>query len=153
MNVRALLYTAATVLFTFSVTTIPLAETYSLAFLAPMFITFLSVAVLKEKVAAAGVTVSGSSVVGAVASEGEIVAALLGNDPDGILEWWDVLDLLEQFPSARPPVPEMIAALSPLQPRLYSISSSLPPTRPVLRRKTSKSLVSMSSRKRFPCCE
>src|SRR5262249_17535371 len=32
---------------------------------------------------------------------------------------------LEQFPSARAPVPDMVAALSPLQPRLYSISSSL----------------------------
>ena len=59
------------------------------------------------------------------ASEAGTLQALLGNDPDGILEAWDVLDLLEQFPSARPPVPKMIAALSPLQPRLYSISSSL----------------------------
>ncbi len=58
-------------------------------------------------------------------SEANTLQALLTNDPDGILEAWDVLDLLEQFPSARPPVPEMIAALSPLQPRLYSISSSL----------------------------
>ena len=52
MNARAFLYTAATILFTYGVTTIPLAETYSLAFLAPLFITFLSTVVLKEKVAA-----------------------------------------------------------------------------------------------------
>ncbi len=58
-------------------------------------------------------------------SEAGTLQALLGNDADGILEAWDLLDLLEQFPSARPPVPDMIAALSPLQPRLYSISSSL----------------------------
>lgn len=58
-------------------------------------------------------------------SEAGTLQALLGNDPDGILEAWDVLDLLEQFPSARPPIAQMIAALSPLQPRLYSISSSL----------------------------
>jgi sulfite reductase (NADPH) flavoprotein alpha-component len=36
----------------------------------------------------------------------------------------DLLDLLLAFPSARPPVGELIAALSPLQPRLYSIASS-----------------------------
>ncbi len=58
-------------------------------------------------------------------SEGSTLRALLDNDPAGVLEWWDLLDLLEQFPSARPPVPDMVAALSPLQPRLYSISSSL----------------------------
>jgi sulfite reductase (NADPH) flavoprotein alpha-component len=58
-------------------------------------------------------------------SEGSTLRALLDNDPAGVLEWWDLLDLLEQFPSARPPVPVMVAALSPLQPRLYSISSSL----------------------------
>ncbi|HEX3314053.1 MAG TPA: sulfite reductase subunit alpha [Gemmataceae bacterium] len=58
-------------------------------------------------------------------SEASTLQALLSNDPDGVLEAWDVLDLLEQFPSARPPVPKMIEALSPLQPRLYSISSSL----------------------------
>jgi sulfite reductase (NADPH) flavoprotein alpha-component len=58
-------------------------------------------------------------------SEAGTLRALLDNDPAGVMEWWDVLDLLEQFPSARPPVPELIAALSPLQPRLYSISSSL----------------------------
>jgi sulfite reductase (NADPH) flavoprotein alpha-component len=58
-------------------------------------------------------------------SEAGTLRALLDNDPAGVLEWWDLLDLLEQFPSARPPVPDMVAALSPLQPRLYSISSSL----------------------------
>ena len=51
MNARAFLYTTATILFTFAVTSIPLAETYSLAFLAPLFITFLSAVVLKERVA------------------------------------------------------------------------------------------------------
>ena len=40
--------------------------------------------------------------------------------PDGC----EPLDLLRQFPSARPPVEEFAASLSPLQPRLYSISSS-----------------------------
>jgi sulfite reductase (NADPH) flavoprotein alpha-component len=58
-------------------------------------------------------------------SEASTLQALLSNDPDGIFDNWDVLDLLEQFPSARPSVPKMIEALSPLQPRLYSISSSL----------------------------
>lgn len=36
----------------------------------------------------------------------------------------DLLELLLTFPSARPPVQELISALSPLQPRLYSIASS-----------------------------
>jgi sulfite reductase (NADPH) flavoprotein alpha-component len=58
-------------------------------------------------------------------SEANVLQALIENDPDGILETWDVLDLLQHFPSARPPIGELIAALPPLQPRLYSISSSL----------------------------
>lgn len=37
----------------------------------------------------------------------------------------DLLDLLEAFPSARPPLSELISALEPLRPRLYSIASSL----------------------------
>jgi sulfite reductase (NADPH) flavoprotein alpha-component len=36
----------------------------------------------------------------------------------------DLLDLLDAFPSARPPAAELTAALDPLQPRLYSIASS-----------------------------
>jgi len=36
----------------------------------------------------------------------------------------DLLDLLEAFPSARPPLSELISALDALQPRLYSIASS-----------------------------
>lgn len=37
----------------------------------------------------------------------------------------DVLDLLREFRSARPPVADFVASLAPLQPRLYSIASSL----------------------------
>lgn len=52
MNGRALLYTAATLLFTFAVTTIPFAETYSLAFLSPLFLALLAMIFLREKVVA-----------------------------------------------------------------------------------------------------
>ena len=38
---------------------------------------------------------------------------------------WDVLGVLMEFPSARPPVKNFVAVLSPLSARLYSISSSL----------------------------
>lgn len=37
----------------------------------------------------------------------------------------DLLDLLEAFPSARPPVHDLIASLPTLKPRLYSIASSM----------------------------
>lgn len=58
-------------------------------------------------------------------SEASTLQTLVKDDVEGIPAGWDVLDLLEQFPSARAPVADMVAALSPLQPRLYSISSSL----------------------------
>src|SRR3569832_1267392 len=51
MIARALQYTAATLCFTVANTRGPFAETYSLAFLAPLFLTLLSVVVLKERVA------------------------------------------------------------------------------------------------------
>src|SRR5205807_2867452 len=53
------------------------------------------------------------------------IKALAEDDPDGFLDGLDVLDLLALFPSARPPVDELVAALPPLAPRLYSIASSL----------------------------
>ena len=43
-----------------------------------------------------------------------------GAEPEGA----DLLELLTVFPSARPPLQEMISALAPLQPRLYSIACS-----------------------------
>jgi sulfite reductase (NADPH) flavoprotein alpha-component len=55
--------------------------------------------------------------------EAEALKEILVHDncPEGD----EVLDLLKQFPSARPVPEEFVAALNPLQPRLYSISSSL----------------------------
>jgi sulfite reductase (NADPH) flavoprotein alpha-component len=50
---------------------------------------------------------------------------MIADDGPGIPEGYEVLDLLLQFPSARPPIEEFASALAPLQPRLYSISSSL----------------------------
>jgi sulfite reductase (NADPH) flavoprotein alpha-component len=59
------------------------------------------------------------------ADEARSLQALVDGDPDDFLEGRDLLDLLTGFPSARPPLPELVAALTPLQPRLYSIASSL----------------------------
>jgi sulfite reductase (NADPH) flavoprotein alpha-component len=58
-------------------------------------------------------------------SEAGTLKTLVDDDVESIPAGWDVLDLLDQFPSARAPIADMIATLSPLQPRLYSISSSL----------------------------
>jgi sulfite reductase (NADPH) flavoprotein alpha-component len=58
-------------------------------------------------------------------NEASQLKAIADGEPAGTEEWWDLLDLLTQFPSARPPVAELIATLAVLAPRLYSISSSL----------------------------
>lgn len=50
MHARALLQTAAGLCFTVALTRIPFAETYSLVFLTPLFLSLLSVVVLKERV-------------------------------------------------------------------------------------------------------
>jgi sulfite reductase (NADPH) flavoprotein alpha-component len=47
-----------------------------------------------------------------------------GEDPDGDGATLDVLAALQKFPNARPHPEAFIEALEPLQPRLYSISSS-----------------------------
>jgi sulfite reductase (NADPH) flavoprotein alpha-component len=47
-----------------------------------------------------------------------------GEDPDGDAETLDVLAALEKFPGIRPDPEALIEVLEPMQPRLYSISSS-----------------------------
>ena len=47
-----------------------------------------------------------------------------GDDPDGDAATLDVLATLEKFKGVRPDIEAFIEALEPLQPRLYSISSS-----------------------------
>ncbi len=51
-------------------------------------------------------------------------ALAAGEDPDGDAATLDVLGALEKFPGLRPDPEAFIEALEPLQPRLYSISSS-----------------------------
>jgi sulfite reductase (NADPH) flavoprotein alpha-component len=48
-----------------------------------------------------------------------------GEDPDGDAATMDVLAALHKFPNLRPDPEAFIEALDPLQPRVYSISSSL----------------------------
>jgi len=48
-----------------------------------------------------------------------------GKDPDGDAATLDVLAALQKFPGVRPDPEAFIEALDPLQPRVYSISSSL----------------------------
>jgi sulfite reductase (NADPH) flavoprotein alpha-component len=48
-----------------------------------------------------------------------------GRDPDGDAATLDVLAALEKFPGVRPDPEALIESLDPLQPRVYSISSSL----------------------------
>ncbi len=58
------------------------------------------------------------------AGESSRLQALAEGYPGAEPEGADLLDLLLAFPSARPPVQELVSALDPLQPRLYSIASS-----------------------------
>ena len=51
-------------------------------------------------------------------------ALAAGEDPDGDAATLDVLAALRKFPGVRPSVEAFFEALEPLQPRLYSISSS-----------------------------
>ena len=48
-----------------------------------------------------------------------------GDDPDGDAATLDVLAAIEKFPGIRPDPEALVEALDPLQPRLYSISSSI----------------------------
>jgi sulfite reductase (NADPH) flavoprotein alpha-component len=57
-------------------------------------------------------------------SESQRLQALAEGYPGAQPEDADLLDLLLTFPSARPPVQELVSALAVLQPRLYSIASS-----------------------------
>jgi sulfite reductase (NADPH) flavoprotein alpha-component len=52
-------------------------------------------------------------------------ALAAGEDPDGDAETLDVLAAIEKFSGIRPDPEAFIEALDPLQPRLYSIASSL----------------------------
>src|SRR5262249_15767210 len=56
-------------------------------------------------------------------------ALAAGEDPDGDAENLDVLAAIEKFPGVRPDPEAFIESLEPLQPRLYSVSSS-PKTSP-----------------------
>jgi sulfite reductase (NADPH) flavoprotein alpha-component len=52
-------------------------------------------------------------------------ALATGEDPDGDAATLDVLAVLQKFPGVRPHPEAFVEALEPLQPRLYSISSSI----------------------------
>jgi sulfite reductase (NADPH) flavoprotein alpha-component len=56
--------------------------------------------------------------------ESRVLQAMAEGYPGAGPDEADLLDLLECFPTTRPPLSELISALDPLQPRLYSIASS-----------------------------
>jgi sulfite reductase (NADPH) flavoprotein alpha-component len=58
-------------------------------------------------------------------TEADALVAISNDDPHNILATADVVDVLRRFPSARPPLAAFVASLGRMQPRLYSISSSL----------------------------
>ena len=49
---------------------------------------------------------------------------MVDGESAGVPEGHEILDLLKQFPSARPSVDAFVGVLKPMRPRLYSISSS-----------------------------
>jgi sulfite reductase (NADPH) flavoprotein alpha-component len=57
--------------------------------------------------------------------DNESLGRMIADEGPGIRDGYEVLDLLKQHPTARPALEDFAAALTPLQPRLYSISSSL----------------------------
>lgn len=57
-------------------------------------------------------------------TESRVLQAVAEGYPGAGPQDADLLDLLDAFPSARPPLSELITALDPLLPRLYSIASS-----------------------------
>jgi sulfite reductase (NADPH) flavoprotein alpha-component len=57
-------------------------------------------------------------------TEAAALKVMLDDDGSGVPEGHEILDLLKQFPSASPSVEAFVAALKPIRPRLYSISSS-----------------------------
>ena len=57
-------------------------------------------------------------------NEAACLKELVEEDKDSWLDHRDVLDVLRSFPSCHAPLAEIVASLSPLQPRLYSIASS-----------------------------
>ncbi|WP_207536603.1 sulfite reductase subunit alpha [Sabulicella rubraurantiaca] len=62
---------------------------------------------------------------GAARDAGEAKALrALADGEEGILDGADLLDLLRTYPSARPPVADLVASLPVLKLRLYSIASS-----------------------------
>ncbi|WP_043362879.1 sulfite reductase subunit alpha [Belnapia sp. F-4-1] len=60
--------------------------------------------------------------------EAAMLRKLSDGDDDAEPKDADLLDLLQAFPSARPPLVDLIASLPALKPRLYSIASSPLPT-------------------------
>ena len=59
-----------------------------------------------------------------VGTKRKLDAMARGDDPDGDLDSLDVLAVLQKFPALQPSPKRFVEALDPLQPRLYSISSS-----------------------------
>jgi sulfite reductase (NADPH) flavoprotein alpha-component len=65
-----------------------------------------------------------ADVAGEPATRAKLQGMAQGDDPDGDLATLDVLAVLQKFPTLKPPPKRFVEALEPLQPRLYSISSS-----------------------------